>query len=262
MTEQELRNKVKNQALSWLGLCEPTTYWPIIEVWNAWARQHGGYIMTRSDPWCAAYASAVFIACGLTEIIPPEVSCGRMVAQAQKRGLWIEDDDYQPGVGDLILYDWQDSGKGDDAGEPDHVGVVVAVTGNTIYVVEGNCSDAVRQVTRTRGQQYIRGYIVPDFKSAADGKDPEPEPVSDDGTIDVTTLRYGDGMGDKQDRHDEVAAAQALLILRGCSCGWCGADGEFGNDTRKAVLKFQQKMSIPVTAQIDTATWDKLVHNK
>ena len=252
MTEQELRNKVKNQALSWLGLCEPTTYWPIIEVWNVWARQHGGYIMTRSDPWCASYASAVFIACGLAEIIPPEVSCGRMVAQAQKRGLWIEDDDYQPGVGDLILYDWQDSGRGDCTGEPDHVGVVIGVVGNTIYVVEGNCSDAVRQVTRTRGQQKIRGYIVPDFKSIADGKDPEP---ADDGKISVTTLRLGD-------KGDEVAAAQSLLILRGCSCGWWGSDGDFGNATHAAVMKFQQKMSIPVTAQIDTATWDKLVHNK
>ena len=259
MTELQLRNKVKDQAVRWMGLSEPTTYWPIIEVWNAWAKQHGGYIMTKADPWCAAYASAVFIAEGLAAIIPPEVSCGRMVAEAQKRGLWIEDDDYLPAITDLILYDWQDSGRGDNKGEPDHVGVVIGVTGGTIYVAEGNCSDAVRLITRTRGQQYIRGYIVPDFKSVvtddeSDEDAPqEPEkPADEQIDLGLPTIRRGD-------KGRTVLAMQAVLIALGYRCGWYGSDGDFGAYTYAALVKFQNDVGLEPDGVCGPATWYALM---
>lgn len=36
-------------------------------------------------------------------------------------------------------------------------------------------------------------------------------------------------------------------------------DGSFGSDTEAAVRAFQQTYSLPVTAEVDEATWQKLV---
>lgn len=263
MTEMQLRAKIVAQARSWLGASEANgQYWPIVEVYNQYARQHGGYIMQKSDPWCAAFVSAVFIACGVPQIIPIEVSCPRMVIQAEKRGLWIEDDNYLPTPGDLILYDWADSGVSDSKGNPGHVGVVCSISGDTIFVVEGNSSDAVRQITRTRNQRYIRGYIVPDYKSVCDGEEePEkkPEPTPDP----VPTTSGGKDVNlpmlERGARSEVVRAAQFLLNGRGCSCGICGSDGDFGPGTEAAVLAFQRRNNLEADGIVGNQTWAKLL---
>ena len=45
-------------------------------------------------------------------------------------------------------------------------------------------------------------------------------------------------------RGEAVEAMQALLINRGYSCGPDGADGDFGKNTKKAVIAFQQDCEI------------------
>lgn len=252
------RQKIVAQARAWLGLCEPTSYLPILECYNNYARQHGLYVMTKSDPWCAMFASAVFIACGVPQIMPVEVSCPRMIAIAERRGLWIEDDNYLPSPGDLILYDWQDSGAGDNRGESDHVGIVCSISGSTIYVVEGNCSDAVREINRVRGQRYIRGYIVPDYAAVADPPDedeaePEkPKEKPQSGGIALPDLR-------RRDKGEVVRAAQFLLNGRDFSCGIWGADGDFGNMTEAAVLAFQRRNGLEADGVIGRVTWSYLL---
>lgn len=252
MTEMQLRSKVTEQARSWLDASEANgKWWPIVEVYNDYAQQHGGYIMTKSDPWCAAFVSAVFIAAGVPQIIPIEVSCPRMVTEAERRGLWIEDDNYLPAPGDLILYDWSDSGIGDDRGNPGHVGVVSTVSGSTIIVIEGNSSDAVRRITRERNQRYIRGYIVPDYKSAASDEDePQPEPSGDkcppaqyhDYRYYVLTnlLKIGD-------QGPQVLNMQFLLAAHGFYSG--KLDGVFGNSTYTALRDFQKAAGISIDGE-------------
>ena len=46
-------------------------------------------------------------------------------------GIFIENDSYVPKTGDIIFYDWADNGVGDNTGVPDHVGIVVTVSGIT-----------------------------------------------------------------------------------------------------------------------------------
>lgn len=267
MTEQQLRARVTEQARAWLDASEANgRWWPIVEVYNDYARTHGGYIMTKSDPWCAAFASAVFIAVGVPQIIPIEVSCPRMVTEAERRGLWIEDDNYLPAPGDLILYDWTDSGVGDDRGNPGHVGVVSTVSGSTIIVIEGNSSDAVRRITRERNQRYIRGYIVPDYKSAA-SDDPEPQPESKPEPVpqpepddsDDKDPRLALPMLHRGDRGRPVQAMQGVLIALGYSCGWYGADGDFGGATYAALCRFQSDCGLEPDGVCGPRTWYALL---
>jgi LysM repeat protein len=82
-------------------------------------------------------------------------------------GIWTESDAYIPDPGDWILYDWDDSGRGDNVGGPDHVGIVEAVTRSKITVIEGNKSKAVGERELSINGRYIRGFVVPKYSAMA-----------------------------------------------------------------------------------------------
>ena len=73
---------------------------------------------------------------------------------------------------DLILYDWNDDGKGDDTGAPEHIGAVVSVTNKIINVVEGNKGGKVGYRELAVNGKYIRGFVKPNYASKAT-KEPE-----------------------------------------------------------------------------------------
>lgn len=134
-----------------------------------------GWAMTYSAPWCAASVSAWAIECfGITnakKLFPLSANCGTIISKAQKMGIWVEKDSYVPSAGDWILYDWQDSGKGDNTGGPDHVGLVKKVTNNVITVIEGNYSSQVKQRSLAVNGRYIRGFVCPKFDDTATKKE-------------------------------------------------------------------------------------------
>ena len=137
-------NKVVEQAKSWLGYNEyDGTHKKIIDVYNAQKPLPVGYAVKYTDEWCATFVSAVVVQLGYTDIIPTECSCPRMVKLMQSKGIWVEDENRVPNVGDILFYDWRDNGVGDNKGDADHVGIVERVSGNTITVIEGNYSNSV-----------------------------------------------------------------------------------------------------------------------
>ena len=72
-----------------------------------------------------------------------------------------------PKPGDIIFYDWQDNGIGDNIGATDHVGIVENVINNVIVVIEGNKNNAVERREIQINGRYIRGFGVPKYTSAA-----------------------------------------------------------------------------------------------
>lgn len=177
MTETELRQKVVDAASSWLGTREYSAkHQEMLDIYNAQRPLPRGTRMLSSWPWCAAFVSTVSLQCGLRDIMPTECGCPSMIRLYQELGRWIEDDAYVPSPADVIFYDWQDTGYGDNAGQPDHVGIVVACTGGTMTIIEGNCDNAVKLRQIAVNARYIRGYGVPDFASKADGAEPRPTP--------------------------------------------------------------------------------------
>ncbi len=133
MTEKELRQKVVSTALAWLGTREYSAkHQEMLDIYNAQRPLPRGTRMLASWPWCAAFVSTVSLQCGLRDIMPTECGCPGMVRLYQEIGRWAEDDAYIPSPGDVIFYDWQDTGYGDNAGQPDHVGIVTACDGQTV----------------------------------------------------------------------------------------------------------------------------------
>lgn len=168
MTEKELRSKVAAIAEGWVGRKESNgSHKKIIDIYNSHKPLARGYKVKYTDAWCAATVSAAFIEAGLTDIAPTECSCSKMIALYKNIGGWKEADSYTPEVGDLIMYDFDDTGAGENTGAPDHVGIVVSVSGKIIKVVEGNKNNAVGYRSMTVNGRYIRGYCTPDFAAKA-----------------------------------------------------------------------------------------------
>ena len=160
------RTKVINQARSWLGCNEADgTHKKIIDIYNTQNPRPRGYKVQYTDAWCATFVSAVAVKLGYTSIIPCECSCNHMIEGFKRIGCWVENDAYVPKYGDVIFYDWQDSGAGDDVGSSDHVGYVDSCDGVNIVAIEGNKNNAVERRTLKVNGRYIRGFGVPKYNT-------------------------------------------------------------------------------------------------
>ena len=56
-----------------------------------------------------------------------------------------------------------------------------------------------------------------------------------------------------------VKALQILLIGNDCSCGDCGADGDFGSATKTALVKYQTEKNLEVDGVCGPKTWAKIL---
>ena len=169
-TEKELRNKLVSTAAYYLGTKQnDAQHKAIIDIFNQ--VKPDGWAMTYSAYWCAAFASACAIkAFGIDKAkkyFPLSANCGTIVSKAKKMGIWVENDAYTPKPGDWILYDWDDSGKGDNVGGPDHVGIVENVVWSKMEIIEGNYSKAVKERTLNVNGFYIRGFVTPKYSAMA-----------------------------------------------------------------------------------------------
>ena len=154
-----------NIARAWVGCKESNgTHKQIIDTYNAHTPLARGYKVKYTDSWCATFVSACAIKIGATSIIPTECSCNKMIELFKKLGEWVEDDSYVPNPGDIIFYDWDDNGKGDNKGNSDHVGIVENVDNNVITVIEGNYSNSVKRRYLAVNGKTIRGYGVPRYE--------------------------------------------------------------------------------------------------
>lgn len=170
MTEAQVRKHVVDTAVKYLGCNEADgSHRKIVDIYNGHKPLARGYAVKYTDAWCATFVSAVSIECGYTDIMFTECGCGAMIDLYKKRNRWKEADNYHPGIGDIVMYDWQDSGKGDNTGAPDHVGIVATVGGGNMKVIEGNKNNAVQFRTLAVNGRYIRGYCLPNYASKSTG---------------------------------------------------------------------------------------------
>ena len=186
------------QAQAWLGKNEKDgSHKEIIDVYNSHKPLARGYKVTYTDPWCATFVSAVAVKLGYTDIMPTECSCTRMIELLKNIGAWVENDAYVPKGGDIMFYDWDDSGVGENKNSPEHTGIVEKVSGDTITIIEGNYSDSVKRRTIKVNGRYIRGYGVPKYDA-----EPVTKPVVATKTItqiarEVLKGKWGNGSARK-----------------------------------------------------------------
>ena len=230
---------------SWEGIKEGSAgHKEILAIYNSQKPLPRGYKMTTKDAWCAATTTAVAVKLGYTDIIPCECSCARLIEKAKAMGIWVENENVTPKPGWLCIYDWDDSGRGDNKGAPEHVGMVEKVSRGEFVVVEGNYSNSVKRRNLEVNGRYIRGFIAPKY-------DAEKKPAKTC-TVELPILAKGA-------EGDAVEALQTLLIANKCTCGSAGADGIFGSGTDTAVCNYQKLKGLAADGVAGTDTWSALL---
>lgn len=199
------RQKVLDIARSWIGCKEADgSHRKIIDVYNAHKPLARGYAVKYTDAWCATFVSAVAIKAGVTDIIPTECGCGQQINLFRNLGEWVENDGYKPSAGDVIFYDWDDSGSGDNTGWSDHVGIVESCDGKTITVIEGNKNNMVGRRTISINGKYIRGFGVPRYSS----KEATPATTQKKKSVEAVAKEVLDGLwGNGDDRKNRLTNA-------------------------------------------------------
>lgn len=238
------RNDIVKQAQEWLGRKESNgTHKLIIDTYNSHKPLARGYKVKYTNEWCATFVSAVAIKCGATGILPTECSCSKMIELHKALGTWVEDDSYTPSAGDLLLYDWDDSGKGENKGNPEHIGIVEKVSGGTITVIEGNKQEAVARRTIQVNGRYIRGFIVPKYAT-------ETKQTAVKVMVELQQLSKGATGA-------QVKTLQRLLNALGYSCG--NVDGSYGAKTETAVKEYQKPKGLAQDGIVGAKTWNALL---
>lgn len=182
----------------------------VVDTYNSITPRPRGYKLQSSDPWCAATVSAVLHACGYDDLA--ECSCPVMIQKAKEKGIWVENDAFRPQIGDILMYDWQDTGKGDDLGVADHVGIVTKVNGDTLTVREGNKNGTFGNRTVKINGKNIRGYITPPYEAQEDEKE-NPSPSQENSKEET---KNGVKIGDYEvGKTYTVSVNTALNVRRG-----------------------------------------------
>ncbi len=162
-------------------------------AWYTTAHAGGDTYFTKA-PWCAMFVSWCANQAGIsTSILPAHASCDIGMNWFKNRGQWgwsagwaesQGENAYQPKKGDIIYF-----GSG-DLNDSNHVGIVTGVSGNTVYTIEGNTSDMVKNRSYALSDRYIYGYGKPNY--SASGTYPTGKYKI---TADSLTVRKGPGTG-------------------------------------------------------------------
>ena len=187
-----------------INIAQGMTHEGALKIYNGQKKLPRGYKVTQKDPWCATWVSAVLIKAGVE--FSPECSCNEFIKL--NKDIWVEDDNFHPNIGDLVFYDWQDTGVGDNKGSADHVGIVCEINSTGFKVIEGNMSNKVGYRTLKYNGKFIRGFNTP---------------------------RYEEKKYCKGDTGDDIKIIQAYL--KGLGLYKDKVDGSFGPNTTLAVKK-------------------------
>lgn len=184
--------------------------------------------------WCAMFVSHVLNIVGIGEGVTSD-SCTLMQRYMSESDKWSEPDDW-PIPGDIIFFDW-DNKK--EERPLDHVGICVGFNNDTLQItyVNGN-GDSSYYVTEEEINVNAKGkdghnLVAYWMRYVGDEESKEPEYEDKEINLKVRQLHKGMSGGD-------VKSLQRLLFADGYSVGMSGDDGDFGNDTEKAVIKYQK----------------------
>ena len=198
--------------------------------------------------WCFVKAYGVFI--GMQLLCQPMQSAGAGCMYSaqyyERQGRFFAGD---PQPGDQIFFDY--------GGGINHTGLVIDVNRFAVITVEGNADEQVQQCSYPLSSNIIAGYGRPNWEMDGEPDEPvepaEPEQEVCEVTAVLPVIHYGD-------ESLFVKVMQTLLIGKGFSCGWYGADGEYGTQTKIGLFEFKKAKGLDTEDfSCDAETWTALL---
>jgi len=242
MTITEAKQKLVDLAQSQVGYREgPNNYNKyaddpkVIQLYG-WCPQNQPWCCTFVN-WCYLNAFGYNIGSRLT--YGGTAACSNSAQLFKNNGAFV----HMPEVGDQVFFY--------SGGGINHTGIVVRVDGSMITTIEGNYSDKVSLVQHNIGNSDVAGFGRPCWNivdGTSDDELPDVEPVKPQRR---SILRKGMS-------GEDVRELQEELIQAGYDVGPDGADGEYGNNTYRAVLAFQKDHGLEVDGIAGPQTWEAL----
>lgn len=185
-------------------------------------------------PWCDVFCDWLFCTCfgadkAMEMLYQPAKSCGAGCKWSAQYYKVHDAFDREPRLGDQIFF-----GR---PGNENHTGIVIAVTPTHVTTIEGNSNNQVMKHTYDKLNYNIVGYGHPKF----DDKQPKTE-VGYTGGWPTLPAR---GYFQRGDKGVNVKKMQAFLKWYDPNfLPRYGADGDFGTETKTAVITFEIREGI------------------
>lgn len=235
-TEQAARDAYLVQLLRYTGIKEGSAeHAQIIAAYNLITPRPRGHVATVKDSWCAIFLCAIAWAMGFRDW-PWECSCSRIMMEAKVRGIWHGGWSDGAQLGQWVIYDL------DKSGAVDHIGAVCHVSGNDVWIVEGNYSNTVKVRRIQVGDERVAGFVDVDYTELVDDGnlvDTEPPRIP----IEIPEIKEEDDMKTYKtvDEVPEYARPTiAMLVERGALLGV--AEGDLGlTDEMVRTLVIQER---------------------
>lgn len=151
-------------------------------------------------------------------------------------------------VGDIVLYDW------DNSGDCDHIGIISKISNGTIYVLEGNVKS--NDFTNSIVDELIYSNYRKDHTAACfryNKNETSDKMIFHTFSSEITLTECDMEHGHKADK----LLCQAMLYNYGYYNGLL--DGVFGEKTISAIKRFQANHQLGVNGIVDFDTWKNLI---
>lgn len=142
---------------------------------------YGGPVSGDAYPWCCAFIWWLFAQLGQSGLFcggQKTAYCPFVVNYAKTHNQWVTDG-YR--AGDIVLFDWD----GDKVA--DHIGLVTGALGASVYTIEGNVDNAVKEMQRS--EVSILGAYRPAYAKEDKPEEPQSTPQVNPGRY---TVQKGD----------------------------------------------------------------------
>jgi len=197
--------------------------------------------------WC--FSQAFGTDSGRRMLCQPERSLGAGTGYSagyfKSVGRWHD----KPEPGDQVFFR-------DGKGAICHTGLVEAVTADRLTTIEGNAGDRVIRGVYPVNAARIAGYGRPRWELATE--DAPESAVSESAPVPQAEPDEGHPTLSKGSRGSAVRDLQKRLEAMGYALPRWGVDGDFGQETERAVRLFQQVNSLEVDGIVGPKTWAKL----
>lgn len=200
--------------------------------YNTW--YYGMEVCGDSYPWCCVFISWIFKG---TNLVKKTALCADLMQWFRSRKQMVE----RPQKGDIVFFKFGKTNR-----STNHVGIVeeasqwpaniTTIEGNTSVTSDDNGGCVMR---RTRSKSSIVGFARPEYEGKVQNTI---------GVKDKPTLKMGS-------KGDWVKVAQSRLLMYGYQIE---VDGDFGPNTKNAVISFQASYGLTKDGIIGPKTWAKL----
>lgn len=229
-SKEQLGEKIAN-----VGEKNYTKYAEEMDALNVYNGKKNGY------PWCNIFIDWCFYK-GLGIDRARELLIGFSAGCTQDYN-WFKSKNQivtEPQIGDLVFF-----------GKTSHIGIIEKVENGKIYTIEGNTSNKAELIING-GQVAKKSYDInsENIHSFARPKynENEVQEIPKEEQITYSTIKKGS-------KGKLVRIAQEKMLVKGYKLPEHGADGDFGNETEKAVKDLQRDAKIKGDGIIGPNTW-------